>query len=70
MKTAARVENVLEQLNKGLPPEVREADTPENSMQPMPDVKLAKSKILQCTAQLEPGERNSPTYACKRDRDG
>ena len=70
MKTAARVENVLEQLNKGLPPEVREPDTPENSMQPMPDVKPAKSKIQQCTAQLEPGERNSPTYACKRDRDG
>jgi len=35
---------VLEQLNKGLPPEVREPDTRENSMQPVPDVTLAKSK--------------------------
>jgi len=35
MKTAARAEKVLEQLNKGLPPEVR--GTRENSMDPMPD---------------------------------
>ena len=45
MKTAARAEKVLEQLNKGLPPEVREPDTRENSMEPMPDVTPAKSKI-------------------------
>jgi len=44
MKTAARAEKVLEQLNKGLPPEVREPDTPRNSMQPMP-VTPAESKI-------------------------
>ena len=45
MKTAARAEKVLEQLNKGLPPEVREPDTRENSMDPMPDVTPAKSTI-------------------------
>jgi len=44
MNTAARAEKVLEQLNKGLPPEVGEPDTPKNSMQPMP-VTPAKSKI-------------------------
>ena len=44
MKTAARAEKVLEQLNEGLPPEVREPDTPRNFMQPMP-VTPAESKI-------------------------
>ena len=44
MKTAARAEKVLEQLNKGLPPEVREPDPPRNFMQPMP-VTPAESKI-------------------------
>jgi len=44
MKTAARAEKLLEQLNKGLPPEVREPDTPRNFMQPMP-VTPAESKI-------------------------
>ena len=44
MKTAARAEMVLEQLNKGLPPEVREPDARENSMQPVPNVTPAKSK--------------------------
>src|SRR5215469_9675366 len=51
IKTAARAEKVLEQLNKGLPPEVREPGTPENSMQPMPDVTPAKSKIQHRTAK-------------------
>jgi len=44
MKSAARAEKVLKQLNRGLPlpPEVREPDTRENSMPPMPDVTAAK----------------------------
>jgi hypothetical protein len=42
MKTAARAEKVLEQLNKGLPPEVREPGTPENSMQPISIRSLSK----------------------------
>ena len=40
---------------------IADIDPPENSMQLMPDVTAAKSKMQQCAAQLESGERNSPT---------
>jgi hypothetical protein len=73
MKTAARIENVLEQLNKGLPPKVREPDSPEHSMQPMPDVTPAKSKIQHRTAKRivhEPAEFILRVQSCRRAQEG